>query len=196
MATTQAQKLDQLKGYRDYARFADEQTDPRHEKIVRVMMEHYKWEVLGQPDGVMKTLVPDPHYRFYGLRSSFELRGLAEVRPFYEELATSGANVLQLDMEYLLVNDTCLAGSGVWHQVYRGETVMAEGGLVSSDQITDPDGRYLLSQAMGWFMPFNSDEEPLMLGELVYLHSEPLSVRKLAEGEEVFEPVTQADFAL
>jgi hypothetical protein len=171
--------------------------DPRRAAMVRVMMDHYKYEVLGQPDGVMKTLVPDPHYRFYGLSSGIvELHGLTEVRSFYEELAASGANVLQFDVDYLLIDDTCISGFGAWHQVYRGETVMAEGGLVSTSKITDPDGRYLIKQTMAWFFPYNSDEDPKLLGEIVFFNSEPLSVRKLDEGEEVFAPITEDDFVV
>jgi hypothetical protein len=187
--------MDQLKGWRTYARLHDEQTDPRRKAMVANMMDHYKWEVLGQPDRLLEGLHPDTHYRFYGLAGGTrELRGRSEVRAFYQSLKDSGANVLQLDIHHLLVDDEAVAGYGVWHQVYTGAAATGEGSLIKSDEIDDPDGRYLISQPQAWFMPYSDDEVPLLLGEIVFFNSEPLTVRKLADGEEVFGDLTEDMF--
>ena len=187
--------LDQLDGWRSYARLHAEQTDPRRKAMLANMMDHYKWEVLGQPDRLLGGIDPDAHYRFYGLTSGImEMRGHAEIRAFYQSLVDTGANVLNMDVHYLFVNDEAVAGHGVWHQVYRGADLMSEGGIAYSPDADDPDGRYLISQPQGWFMPYSDDETPLLLGEIVYLNTEPLAMRKLDEGEEVFNEVTEKDF--
>lgn len=110
-------------------------------------------------------------------------------------MADTGANVLQLDVENMLVDDRAIAAQGVWHQVYTGAG-LSGGGLASSDSVDDPDARYLTSHRMAWFFPYSDDEEPLLMGEIVYLHPGLEGIRKLAEGEEVFAPIDEHSFHL
>src|SRR5690606_27739510 len=109
----------------------------------------------------------------YGLGQTVEYRGLNEIRGFYQGLADSGANVLQLDIEHLAVADWGLAAHDVRHQPYAGADLVGPGGLVQDDSVDDPDATYLVSQRMGWFFPFTTDDPPLLLGEIVYFEQQP-----------------------
>ena len=47
---------------------------------------------------------------------------------------------------------------------------------------------------MAWFFPFTADNPPLLMGEMVCFEQSPFGLRKLASGEKVFGPVTEASF--
>ena len=187
--------LDITKGWVTYRDAYKAETNPRSKAILAVMMDHIKWEVLGQPDRILESVSPDAVYRFYGLGSATEMHGKAEIKEFYQGLADSGANELQLDIEHLSVVDWGLSAHGVWHQVYPGSALLAPDNLVRSDAVDDADAHYLVSQRMAWFFPFTEGEAPQLLGEIVYFEQAPCAIRKLAEGERVFEPVNEASFA-
>lgn len=187
-------QLDVRKGWASYRDAWQRETNPRRKAILAVMMEHIKWEVLGQPDRILESVSPDAVYRFYGLGNTTEMHGKVEIRAFYQGLADSGANVLQLDIEHLGVNDWGIAAHGIWHQVYPGSALTGEGGLVRSDDVDDPSARYLVSQRMAWFFPFTDDASPMLLGEIVYFEQAPCGIRKLAVGEELFGEVNEASF--
>lgn len=187
--------LDVRKGWAAYKAAFDAETRPRCRKILAVMMDHIKWEVLGQPDRILESVSPDAVYRFYGLATVTEMHGKHEIRGFYQGLADTGANVLQLDIEHLAVADWGIAAHGIWHQVYPGASLLAEGGLVRSDAVDDPSAQYLVSQRMAWFFPFTDEDPPMLLGELVYFEQTPSAVRKLNRGEDVFGEVTEASFS-
>ncbi len=187
--------LDLRKGWTTYDEAFQKEQDPRRKKILGVMKEHIKWEVLGQPDRILESVSPDAVYRFYGLGETTEMHGLDEIRAFYQGLADTGANVLQLDIEHLAVADWGISAHGVWHQPYPGEVLLAEGGLVSGEGIDDPDALYLVSQRMGWFFPFTEGDEPLLLGEIVYFDKIACAVEKIPEGTVISEPLSEAVFS-
>ena len=186
--------LDMLKGWRAYKEAFEAETNPRSKAILAVMMDHIKWEVLGQPDRILASVSEDAVYRFYGLGIPTEYHGKAAIRGFYQGLAESGANELQLDIERLAVADWGLAADGVWHQVYLGTALQAQDNLVRSDSVDDPDAQYLVSQRMAWFFPFTNDEAPMLLGEIVYFEQVPCAIRKIGSDEQVFESITEFDF--
>jgi hypothetical protein len=187
--------LDLRKGWETYDEAWRAEPDPRRKAILAVMKDHLKWEVLGQPDRILESVSPDAVYRFYGLGQVVEYRGLDEIRDFYQGLADSGANVLQLDIEHLAVADWGLAAHGIWHQVYPGSALLGPDGLVQDASVDDADADYLVSQRMSWFFPFTADEQPLLLGEIVYFEQQPSAVRKLASHEVVVADVSEAVFS-
>jgi hypothetical protein len=188
-------KMSPIAGWRAYARLHEAQTDPRRKAMAANMMDHYKWEVLGRSDLVLKGVAPDAHYQIYADKAIY-LTGHDEIRTFYQSLLDSGSNVFDMDVKYLSVDDESVSGFGIWTTVYPGSDLMSEGGIVHSDDVDDPDGRYLVSQPQMWVLPFNHDAVPLLLGEIAFQHPEPISIRKLEPGEEVFSPVTEEMFTL
>ncbi len=187
--------LDLRKGWKAYDDAYQKEENPRRKKILGVMKDHIKWEVLGQPDRILESVSPDAVYYFYGLGAPTEMRGFDEIRAFYQGLADSGANVLQLDIEHLAVADWGISAHGVWHQPYPGSVLLEDGGLVDGDGIDDPDSLYLVSQRMGWFFPFTEDEEPLLLNEIVYFDKMAVGCEKIPEGTVISEPLTEAVFS-
>lgn len=187
--------LDVRKGWDSYDQAFRDEPIPRRRAILAVMKEHLKWEVLGQPERILESVSPDAVYRFYGLGATVEYHGHDEIRGFYEGLAASGANVLQLDIEHLAVADWGLAADGVWHQVYPGSALAGPDGLVQDSSVDDPDASYLVSQRMSWFFPFSDDDAPLLLGEIVYFDQRPCAVRRLDAGDLVVGEVSEAAFA-
>lgn len=188
--------LDQVAGWTAYARLHAVEENPRRKAMLANIMEHYKWEVLGEPDRLLEGVHPDAVYSFYGFGGeAIVMKGHDEIRPFYQHMAETGANVLQQDVDHLLLNDEVISGHGVWHQVQPGRDLLG-GGTATSDVVVDPDGRYLISQRYAWFLPYSDDEVPMLMGEIVYFHPPLLSIRKLAPGEEVFGKLTEDMFVL
>jgi hypothetical protein len=187
--------LDLRKGWDAYDAAYREEEDPRRRAILAVMKDHLKWEVLGQPDRILESVSQDAVYRFYGLGQTVEYRGLEEIRAFYQGLADSGANVLQLDIEHLAVADWGLAAHGIWHQVYPGSALSGPDGLVQDSSVDDADANYLVSQRMSWFFPFSDHEQPMLLGEIVYFEQQPCAIRKLESHEVVISEVSEDVFA-
>lgn len=189
--------LDQIEGWAAYARLHATETSPRRKAMLANMMDHYKWEVLGEPRRLLEGVHPDAVYHFYGLGGdAVEMHGHSEIEPFYEQLAATGANILQQDVDNLLLDDEVLAGQGVWHHVMPGKELTGEGLSAPHPTVDDVSADYLVSQRYAWFMPYSADEVPLLMGEIVYFHPPLLSVRKVEPGEVLFEKVTEEMFTL
>lgn len=124
------------------------------------------------------------------------MKGHDEIRPFYQQMADSGGNVLQQDVDNLLVDDEAVAGHGVWHHVMPGSELTGDGLSASHEAVDDLHANYLVSQRYAWFMPYSHDEVPMLLGEIVYFHPPLLDIRKLAPDEVVFESITEDMFTL
>lgn len=139
--------LDQIEGWRAYARRHAVEENPRRKAMLANIMEHYKWEVLGEPDRLLEGVHPDAVHSFYGLGGdAFVIKGHQDIRKFYQNMADTRANVLQQDVDHLLVDDDVIAGHGVWHQVHPGRELLSGEGVTKSDRVDDPDARYLTSQ--------------------------------------------------
>jgi len=189
--------LDQIGGWAAYARLHKAQTSPRRQAMLANMMDHVKWEILGEPDRLLEGVHPEAEYRFYGLGGdALVMTGHEQIRPFYQQMADTGGNVLQQDVDHLVIDDDVIVGHGVWHHVMPGTELTGEGLSARNDAVDDVDASYLVSQRYAWFLPYSHDEVPLLLNEIVYFHPPLLAIRKLAPGEVVFEQVTEDMFTL
>lgn len=94
--------LDQIEGWRHYARLHAKETDPRRKAMLANMLDHVKWEILGEPDRLLDGVHPDAVYSFYGLGGdALVMKGHDEIRPFYQQMADTGGNVLKQDVDNL-----------------------------------------------------------------------------------------------
>ena len=141
------------------ARLAAEQ-DPTRRRNLATVFAHMKAEAIGDLDGLLETLSDDVHYHFYGSTDP-DPTGKAGVRQFYESFIAAGATRLQLDIDRLVVDDTCVVTEGVMRMAYPGRTLAARGVAVD-----DPDAFYLYEARMAVFWPF--DEQGRARGEDTY----------------------------
>jgi ketosteroid isomerase-like protein len=141
------------------ARLATEK-DPTLRRNLATVFAHMKAESIGDLDGLLETLSDDVQYHFYGSPEP-DPTGKAGVRQFYENFIAGGATRLQLDIDRLVVDDTCVVTEGVMRMAYPGRTLAAQGVVVD-----DPDAFYLYEARMAVFWPF--DDQGLARGEDTY----------------------------
>lgn len=144
-------------------------TDPVHRRNLEVVLRHITCEVAGDIDGVLATLVPEPHYRIWGASSSRGPQGAAEVRAFYEALVSSGKNRLEYRVAKVVVDDRNVVTEGEFHFVYPG-TALA-GRQDPAGAAVDPDGWYHIAYQALVVWPI--DAGGLIEGEDIYAGEVP-----------------------
>jgi len=139
------------------------ETDPVLRRNLETLLAHMKAEAVGDLDGLLATLSDDVAYHSYGTPDVPELNpvGKAGVRRFYADFIASGATKLQLDIDRLVVDRTCIVTEGTMRMAYPGRTLAARGIAVD-----DPDASYLYETRMAVLWPF--DEHGLARGEDTY----------------------------
>jgi SnoaL-like domain len=139
------------------------ETDPVLRRNLETLLAHMKSEAAGDLDGLLATLTDDVAYHAYSVPDIVELNpvGKAGVRKFYEDFIASGATKLQLDIDRLVVDRTCILTEGTMRMAYPGRTLAARGIAVD-----DPDASYLYETRMAVLWPF--DEHGLAQGEDTY----------------------------
>jgi hypothetical protein len=160
------------------------ETDAVLRRNLTTLLAHMKAEAVGDLDGLLATLSDDVQYHFYGSTEP-EPAGKGGVRQFYESFIASGATQLQLDVDRLVVDRTCVVTEGVMRMAYPGKTLAPRGVAVD-----DPDAYYLYEARMAVFWPFN--EKGLARGEHTYTAGDGfagIEGRKL-RAEDVAELVT------
>jgi len=139
------------------------ETDPVLRRNLELVLDHMKAEAAGDLDGLLATLSDDVAYHTYSTPDVAELnpRGKSGVRKFYDDFIASGATKLQLDIDRLVVDRSCVLTEGTMRMAYPGRTLVARGIAVD-----DPDASYLFETRMAVLWPF--DEHGLVLGEDTY----------------------------
>ncbi len=139
------------------------ETDPVLRRNLGTVLAHMRAEAEGDLDGLLATLSDGVAYHAYSVPGVPEANpvGKAGVRKFYEDFIASGATKLQLDIDRLVVDRSCVLTEGVMRMAYPGRTLQARGIAVD-----DPDAAYLYETRMAVLWPL--DEHGLVLGEDTY----------------------------
>jgi hypothetical protein len=131
-----------------------ERTDDRlHRQILENFRRHALLEVSGKLEAILEPemIVEEPHYVLQNGEETTELRGMDEVRAFYEELRENGEQVMVIRDEQFGVSDTGLAHNWEMNHYYRGEN-LAEKGVEG----VDPDGYYIRRYREVGLWPYDS----------------------------------------
>ena len=138
------------------------ETDPVLRRNLETVLAHMKSEANGDIDGLLETLSEHPKYHAYGSEDPMTSPdGRDGVRAFYERFIASGAGQLQLDIDRLVVDKTCILTEGLMRIAYPGRTLQAMG-----IDVDDGDAYYLYEARMATLWPF--DEHGLAVGEDTY----------------------------
>lgn len=137
------------------------ETDPILRRNLEVVLRHMKAEAVGDIDGLLDTLSPNPSYHAYGAPLESSPQGRDGVRKFYEDFIASGATKLQFEIDRLVVDKDCVLTEGVMRMAWPGATLAARG-----IPVDDVDASYLYEARMATLWPF--DENGLATGEDTY----------------------------
>lgn len=139
------------------------ETDPVLRRNLETVRAHMLAEAAGDLDGLVATLSDDVAYHAYSVPDVAEANpvGKAGVRKFYEDFIASGATKLQLDIDRLVVDRSCVLTEGTMRMAYPGRTLSARG-----IKVDDPDAFYLYETRMAVLWPL--DDKGLVRGEDTY----------------------------
>ena len=142
------------------------ETDPVLRRNLELLLQHQLAEASLDMEKLMATVSEHAHYHMWSIPGGAgDLLGKSSVQKFYEDFAASGAEKLQLDTEWLVVDRHCIVTEGTMRMAYPGATLAARG--VSID---DPSAHYLYESRMCVLWPIG--EDGLFTGEDTYTASD------------------------
>lgn len=158
------------------ARAATE-SNPLHRALITAVRDHMAFEIRGELEPLMDTLVADPVYHFWS-STPFVLEGRAAVRAFYENMIAAGGNQFQVVVDRILVEDGGVITEGQVRQVYRGPQAIAMGVSELDGAPVTEDDLILTSTQLLTVWP--AGENAKLVGEDIYLaHSPFLNARRI-----------------
>jgi hypothetical protein len=138
------------------------EADPELRRNLELLLQHQIAEASLDMEKLMATVSEHAHYHMHSIANGAgDLVGKSAVQKFYEDFAASGAQKLQLDTEWLVVDRHCIVTEGTMRMAYPGSTLAARGVPVD-----DVDASYLYEARMCVLWPIG--EDGLFTGEDTY----------------------------
>jgi hypothetical protein len=139
-----------------------ETENPRHKAILLNYRQHGLLEVSGRYEEFMtpELMVEDPVY-YMAIVPSVVLRGIDEIRAFYQQMCDDRALVIWPVEQILAVADWGFSGEAQFNQFVPGKVLAAEG-----EDIDDPDAIYLVSLTLAQVWRY--DDRVRLIGESVF----------------------------
>jgi hypothetical protein len=153
-----------------FERKRHELSNPKHRQYLELFQEHMRAELAGDVDRVMKTLVPEPVYHFWGYPDwDEEFTGQSATRAFYSALLPS---VVDADFDYrrIIIDDFGFVGDGISEAIFKGAELLRTGAPKVLEMEIDPEARYQSSRQRALIIPFR---DGLMAGEDIYSDGPP-----------------------
>lgn len=138
------------------------ESDPVLRRNLELLLQHQKAEATLDMERLMATISEHAHYHMHSIPGGVgDIIGKSNVQKFYEDFAASGAEKLQLETEWLVVDRHCIVTEGIMRMAYPGATLAARG-----VPIDDPSSFYLYESRMCVLWPIG--EDGLFTGEDTY----------------------------
>ncbi|GAA2585950.1 hypothetical protein GCM10010399_14960 [Dactylosporangium fulvum] len=165
MTTMSQLPIDPMKSLLGIERKRKEITNPKHLHMLDVLEEHVRAELEGDLERIMRTLVPEPEYHFWGSTPQEHFVGNAATRDFYTRIFESGSNQLERTYDRFIIDDYGIFGDGLIKVVVRG-ALLERLAKNHPGQNIDVHGAYVTVRHSAVIIPFSSDG--LMKGEDIY----------------------------
>jgi hypothetical protein len=150
---------------------AERETNELHRALILEVRDHMKYEIQGDLEPLMGTLIAEPVYHFWGDNPSV-LQGQAAVRGFYENLIAAGGNQFQVVIDRIVADDGGVITEGQVKQIYRGPQLIAMG-VSELDGTPVDDGDIILTTTqLITVWPAGADAK--LVGEDIYFGHSPL----------------------
>jgi hypothetical protein len=168
--------FDQSVGWEDLERRLEITDNPRHRALIQTVIDHAKAEAVGDVEGLMKTLVPEPAYHFWSARGDTGPKGYETVRRYYDDFVKSGTAILQSKKERIIVDDWSICHEGTLTTLLPWNLAKARGYA-----ITDESGHYRVFMRMVILWSF--DEDAKATGEDSYGALDPTKFERIPDDE-------------
>lgn len=147
------------------------ETSERTRMLIKEVRDHMEFEIKGQIEPLMGTLVTEPIYHFWA--QGFELVGRDAVLGFYNGLIGSGANQFEVVVDNIIADDEHVVTEGQVKQVYTGKELKAMGRTeLQGETVTDSD-LYMTTTQLITMWPGAPDGK--LVGEDIYFGGEPFA---------------------
>jgi hypothetical protein len=145
-------------------------TDERSRRRLNMLKEHVAAEVVGDIERIMKTLIAEPVYHFWGgnAMGMKHFVGYAECRAYYENLFATQSHDIERHYSRLIVDETGIFGDGLIRVFVQGDLLPKVAADVNMADI-DPAGFYVTERQSCVIVPFSDDDH--MVGEDMYFDS-------------------------
>jgi len=150
---------------------AEQERNDLHRALILEVRAHMEFEIKGDLDPLMNTLVAEPVYHFWS-ENPFVLEGRAAVRGFYQNMIAAGANQFQVLVDRILVDDGGVITEGQVRQVYRGAQIIAMGKPELEGKALVADDLVLTTTQLITVWPAGAGGK--LVGEDIYLAHSPL----------------------
>lgn len=144
--------------------------NPLHRQLLTEVRNHMEFEIRGDLEPLMGTLIAEPIYHFWR-DEPFTLEGQAAVRGFYENMIASRTNQFQVVTERIFVDDGGVITEGQVKQVYSGAMVLGMGMAELDGQPISEDDLLLTTTQLLTVWP--AGEGAKLVGEDIYFGHNP-----------------------
>lgn len=144
--------FDQGIGWRDLSARLAATDSPRHRVLLQTVIDHAKAESVGDLDALMRTLVPEPRYHFWGPRGDTGPKGYEGVRQYYRDYIAGGGAILASRKDRIVVDDWTICHEGVISTLLSWELAKRRGYAIPADE-----GHYLVHMRAVIFWSFDAD---------------------------------------
>jgi limonene-1,2-epoxide hydrolase len=150
-----------------------QEENPRRRALLVQVRDHMRAEVRGEFDALMKTLIDEPRYHFWGLPTEGGPKGREAVEAFYRNMLESGGNRFHFDVRRIVADDDAVVTEGVMRQTMPGAIVAASGVEQVDGEPVDPEATYLAQWQILTVWP--ADPDGRLIGEDIYFGSPPMA---------------------
>lgn len=151
----------------------EQETDPRRRQLLVQVRDHMRSEIRGELEALMKTLVDEPEYHFWGVPVEAGPKGRTAVAAFYQQMIAGGGNRFHFDVRRIVVDDDAVVTEGRMLQQVPGTALAASGITEVEGQPVEAEATYLAETQLLTVWP--AAEDGRLIGEDIYFGSAPMT---------------------
>lgn len=166
-------RFDPERTWQAVERRLEAESDPRTRALLTQVRDHMRSEIRGDFDALMKTLVDEPRYHFWGVGEEGGPKGREAVETFYRNMIAGGGNRFHFEVERVVADRDAVVTEGAMRQPMAGAVVAAAGISEVEGEPVDESATYLAEWQILTVWPADADGR--LRGEDIYFGSPPLS---------------------
>ncbi len=151
----------------------ESEENPRRRDLIAQVRDHMRFEISGQLEELMATLVDEPQYHFRGLGFDMGPKGSENVRAFYEGMIANGAHRFMFDIQRIVADEHSVVTEGSMRAVTKGSGLIVSGVTEVEGEAVDVDASYLSESLILTVWP--ADEDGRIIGEDIWFGNTPNS---------------------
>ena len=150
--------------------------NPRHRRMLSVLVGHMKAEMVGDLEGMLAGLVEKPKYHMWGTGRDTGPKGFNAIRQYYVDLLAARRGVLEYAIDRIILDDDAVMTEGTIRAYQPGAVARDFGFAVDRTDLT-----YLVTYRALIVWPFDEDGD--LIGEDGYGAWDPADAVPVASAD-------------